>query len=132
MTNILNFSNGVISLFQIAYGRDYDNTAEPLWSESSGPPKSGQGGNWNFLEEIEVDVELPKRHIHNAALEVINISPWIGTCMANQHGNILKNSGVLGYNVCVVCSNKQPPCSCFPSARLLMLCLGLEEKGGLY
>lgn len=54
----------------IAYGRDYEKSANYLWAENTGPPSRGQGGNWNFLKEVKLDVALPKRHIHNAMLEL--------------------------------------------------------------
>lgn len=69
---LLLFSRPVVVLFspQIAYGRDFEHSLRYLWADESGPPAQGQGGNWNFLKEVQVNVALPKRHIHNAVLEV--------------------------------------------------------------
>ncbi|KFH02456.1 ferlin family protein, partial [Toxoplasma gondii VAND] len=54
----------------VCFGRDVENTAEPLWSQESSAPRTGEGGNWNFLEEFTVSVSLPKRMQHHSFLEV--------------------------------------------------------------
>ena len=54
----------------VSFGRDVNDTAKPLWSESCNEPVEGAGGNWNFLQEFNLDVSLPKRVQHHAFLEV--------------------------------------------------------------
>ncbi|PHJ20413.1 c2 domain-containing, partial [Cystoisospora suis] len=54
----------------VCFGRDVDDTSLPLWSQQSSSPKTGEGGNWNFLEEFSVNVSLPKRMQHHSFLEV--------------------------------------------------------------
>lgn len=55
---------------QVCFGRDVEDTSIPLWSQQSSAPRTGEGGNWNFLEEFSVNVSLPKRMQHHSFLEV--------------------------------------------------------------
>ncbi|PFH33895.1 ferlin family protein [Besnoitia besnoiti] len=54
----------------VCFGRDVEDTSLPLWSQQSSAPRTGEGGNWNFLEEFRVSVSLPKRMQHHSFLEV--------------------------------------------------------------
>eukprot|EP00923_Selenidium_pygospionis_P045367 GHVN01078366.1.p1 GENE.GHVN01078366.1~~GHVN01078366.1.p1 ORF type:complete len:1136 (+),score=118.27 GHVN01078366.1:709-4116(+) len=70
LVGIRMFQPVVKPLVEISYGRDYEDTLAPLWSQRTSTPIAGQEGNWNYLQDFDVEVQLPKRPYHNSFLEV--------------------------------------------------------------
>eukprot|EP01053_Blabericola_migrator_P009021 Blabericola_migrator_1__9020@NODE_47_length_16538_cov_123_101147_g43_i0_p1_GENE_NODE_47_length_16538_cov_123_101147_g43_i0NODE_47_length_16538_cov_123_101147_g43_i0_p1_ORF_typecomplete_len706_score122_28Ferlin_C/PF16165_5/2e02Ferlin_C/PF16165_5/1_5e12C2/PF00168_30/0_007C2/PF00168_30/3e05_NODE_47_length_16538_cov_123_101147_g43_i033835500 len=64
------FENVGVPRVKISYGRDIQDSGERLWSVFSTNPVSGAERSFNWLQTIKVGLELPKRHIHCAYLEV--------------------------------------------------------------
>ncbi|CEL96872.1 unnamed protein product [Vitrella brassicaformis CCMP3155] len=57
-------------LVEVCYGRDSKKTEEPLWADATTEPEEGAGGKYNYLETMEIEVDLYKNPIYQSNLEV--------------------------------------------------------------